>query len=127
MKNNGLLTVASLITLALLMIHFTQDVMYQPDHTNLYPIPVAVFALCLYATLMASDRVWGLIVIFLEGVLGAGMIIVHSRGAEIGNSHGFFFVLTLFAVSTTGWFTAILSARGLLAAFRDRRAGAAVS
>jgi hypothetical protein len=36
----------------------------------------------------------------------------------VGKSGGFFFVWTLFALSTTGWVTMILSARGLWTTFR---------
>jgi hypothetical protein len=49
------------------------------------------------------------------------MIIVHSRGGVVGNTEGFFFVWTLFALSTTGWFTAILSARAIWTTLRSRR------
>jgi len=49
------------------------------------------------------------------------MIIAHSKAGVISNSGGFFFVWTLFALSTTGWFTAILSARGIWTTLRSRR------
>ena len=49
------------------------------------------------------------------------MIIIHSRGLVVGKSGGFFFVWTLFALSTTGWVTMILAARGLWTTFRARR------
>jgi hypothetical protein len=57
----------------------------------------------------------------LGGLIGAGMIIVHSKGGVVSPSGGFFFVWTLFALSTTGWFTAILSARGIWTTLRSRR------
>jgi hypothetical protein len=80
------------------------------------------FALWLYATLMLSDRVWGYIIMLLGGLIGAGMIIVHAKaGGVVGKSDGLFFVWTLFALSTTGWFTAILSARGIWTTLRSRR------
>ena len=122
MKRNVLLIVASLITLLLMITHLTQDVMYMPDGTNMIPIPIVVFAVWLCGTLMLSDRIWGYIIMLFGGLIGAAMIIIHSRGWVIGNSHGFFFVWTLFAVSTTGWLTAILSARGLWETLRSRRA-----
>ena len=121
MKHNVMLTVASLLTLLLMIIHLTQDVMRQADGTNMIPIPVVVFAVWLYGTLMLSDRVWGYIIMLLGGLIGAGMIIIHSKGGVISNSGGFFFVWTLFALSTTGWFTAILSARGIWTTLRSRR------
>ena len=122
MKHNVMLIVASLLTLLFTMIHLTQDVMLKAEGAVKWPIPVVVFALWLYATLMLSDRIWGYIIMLLMGVIGAGMIIVHSRAGVVGRSGGFFFVWTLFALSTTGWVTMILSARGLWTAFRTRRA-----
>jgi hypothetical protein len=122
MKRNLVLTVTSLLSLLLSIVHFTQDVIRQPDGVNKYPIPVIVFALWLYGTLMLSDRVWGYVIILFGGLIGAAMIIAHSKEIVIGNSGGFFFVWTLFAVSTTGWVTVILSARGLWTTFRSRRA-----
>ena len=121
MKHNVMLTVASLLTLLLTMIHLTQDIMREADATNMIPIPVVVFAVWLYGTLMLSDRIWGYIIMLLGGLIGAAMIILHSKGGVISNSGGFFFVWTLFALSTTGWVTMILSARGIWTTLRSRR------
>ena len=71
---------------------------------------------------MLSDRVSGYIIMFLGGLIGAGMIVVHAKGGVVSKSGGFFFVWTLFALSTTGWFTMILSARGIWTTVRSRRA-----
>jgi hypothetical protein len=123
MKPKVMLIVASLLTLVLTIIHLTQDVMYQADGTNKIPIPVVIFAVWLYGTLMLSDRIWGYIIMLFGGLIGAALIILHSKGGVvISNSHGFFFVWTLFAVSTTGWFTMILSAREIWMTIRARRA-----
>jgi hypothetical protein len=121
MKQNIMLIVASLLTLLLTIIHLTQDFMWEADRTNMIQIPVVVFAVWLYGTLMLSDRVWGYIIMFLGGLIGAAMIILHTRGGVISNSRGFFFVWTLFALSTFGWFTMILSARGIWTMLRSRR------
>jgi hypothetical protein len=121
MKRKDMLIVASLLTLFLTIIHLTQDVMRQPDGTNKIPIPIVVFAVWLYGTLMLSDRILGYIIMLFGGLIGAAMIILHSKGIVISNSGGFFFVWTLFAVSTTGWFTMILSAREIWTTLRSRR------
>ena len=121
MKHNVMLIVASLLTLLFTIIHLTQDVILKAEGAVKFPIPVVIFAVWLYGTLMLSDRIWGYIIMLLGGVIGAGMIIIHSKGGVISNSGGFFFVWTLFALSTTGWFTAILSARGIWTTLRGRR------
>jgi hypothetical protein len=127
MTHNGVLKAASLLTLLLMTFHITQDVVRQTAGVTLYPIPVVVFALWLYGTLVLSDRVGGYLIMLVGGLIGAGMIVLHSRGFVIGSSGGFFFVWTLFAVSTTGWVTAILSAGALWAKFRSRRASRVAS
>jgi hypothetical protein len=121
MKPKNMLIVASLITLLFTIVHLTQDVMHQPDGTNKIPIPIVIFAVWLYGTLMLSDRVLGYIIMLFGGLIGAAMIVLHSKGIVISNSGGFFFVWTLFVLSTTGWFTMILAAREIWMALRSRR------
>jgi len=71
---------------------------------------------------MLPNRVSGYVIMLLGGLISAGMIVLHSRTGVVRQSGGFYFVLTMFALSTTGWFTAILAARELWLAFRGRRA-----
>ena len=123
MKPSVLLTVASLLSLLLIMFHLTDDVLLQAEGAVKYPIPVVVFVVWLYGTLMLSDRLSGYIIMLLGGLIAAGMIVIHSKGGVVHKSGGFFFVWTMFALSATGWFTAILSARGLWLTLRARRSG----
>jgi hypothetical protein len=124
MKRNALLTIASLVTLLLTIFHLTQDVMRQAEGTNLIPIPIVVFALWLCATLMLSDRILGYVIMLFGGLIGAAMIVLHSNAWVISKNGGFFFVWTLFALSTTGWLTAILAARAIWTTLKDRRTSA---
>jgi hypothetical protein len=121
MRHKVTLIVMSLLTLVLLTLHLAHDTILQAQGSVKYPIPVVVFSLWLYATLMAPDRVWGYVIMLLGGLFGAGMIVVHADGTVVGKSEGFFFVWTMFALAATGWVTLILSARGLWLAFRARR------
>lgn len=127
MKPSGLLTVASLLSLLLLIAHLTGDVLLQAEGHVKYPIPVIIFVVWLYGTLMLSDRVAGYIIMLLGGLIAAGMIVIHSRDFVVHQSGGFSFVFTMFALSATGWFMAILSARGLWLKLRARRARVPVS
>ena len=124
MKHDVALTVASLLALLFMTFHMTHDVIRQAEGSVTYPIPVLVFALWLYATLARSVRAWRYVVMLLGGLFGAGMMVIHSRGLVVGKSGGFFFVWTLFALSTTGLVTMALSARGLWTTFRSRRTAA---
>ena len=122
MKQNALLVVASLLSLLLLIVHITQDTILQAEGSMMYPIPVVFFAVWLYATVVAPDRIWGLVVILLGGLFSVGMIVLHANGIVVRQTGGFFFVFTMFALSTTGWLTIALGARALGLAIRARRA-----
>jgi hypothetical protein len=126
MKPNVMLTVASLLSLFLIMVHLTHDVLLQAEGSVKYPIPVVIFVVWLYGTLMLSDRVSGYFIMLLGGVVAAAMIVVHSKDLVVQKSGGFLFVWTLFALSVAGWFTVMLSVRGLwlaVRAIRSRQAG----
>ena len=123
MKPGVMLTVASLLSVLLIMFHLTDDVLLQAVGSVKYPIPVVIFVVWLYGTLMLRDRASGHIIMLLGGLIAAAMIVVHSKDFVVRKSGGFFFVWTLFALSATGWFTTILSARGLWLILRSRRAG----
>ena len=121
MKPNVLLIIASLVTLLLMTFHMTHDVLLQPEGAVKYPIPVVIFVVWLYGTLMMPDRVVGYVIMLFGGLIGAAMIVMHSRALIVHPSGGFFFVWTMFAIATTGWFTVILAARGLWEMIRARR------
>src|SRR5256885_5466423 len=120
MKPSLMLTVASLLTLLLIMFHLTDDVLLQAEGAVKYPIPVVIFVVWLYGTLMLPERVPGYVIMLLGGLIGAGMIVAHSKGGVVHKNGGFFFVWTMFALSATGLFTAILSARRLWPSFCAR-------
>lgn len=119
MNHKIALKAASLLSLLFMTFHMTHDAIRQGDVQ--YPIPVVVFVLWLYGTLMLSDRVWGYVIMFIGGLFGAGMIVIHSPGLLVRPSGGFFFVWTLFALATTGWVTMILAARAIWMTIRSHR------
>ena len=122
MKRNVVLIAASLFSLLFMIVHLTQDTILQAEGSMTYPVPVVILAVWLYATLMASDRIWGHITMLLGGLFSVGMIVLHAKGIVVSPSGGFFFVWTQFALSATGWLTILLAARELGMAFRARRA-----
>jgi hypothetical protein len=87
-----------------------------------YPIPVVVFTVWLYGTLLLADRLGGLIIMLFGGLIGAAMIVVHSKGIVVGRAGGLSFVVNLFVLSTSGWMTMILAGRGIWLNIRSRRA-----
>ena len=121
-KGNVMLAVTSLLAIILLSMHFTGDILRGIEGggiSNL--VGVVILVVWLYATLVASDRRWGRVVILLGALFAAAMPVLHMRGAGVGgefakSSGAFLFIWTLYALGVTGSFAFILSLRGMLGA-----------
>ena len=117
MKRNTLLTVASLLSLLLLTLHITDDIVRGISKAESSNTALLVLAVFLYGTLVLPERRSGHVIMLLVGLLAAAMPVMHMRGAHYGeiakSTGGFFFVWTLWALGGLGGFTFILSARGL--------------
>jgi hypothetical protein len=117
MKHNTMLTIASLLSILLLTLHITDDIVRGISKAENSIIALLVLVGLLYGTLVLHERRSGHIIMLLVGLLAAAMPVMHMRGThygEIAKSHGgFFFVWTLWALGGLGGFTFILAARGL--------------
>jgi hypothetical protein len=117
MKQTAILITTSLLSLLLLTLHITDDIVR--GISNAEPANTALFVLAvfLYGTLVLADRRSGHVIMLLVGLFAAAMPVIHMRGAhypEIAKSPGgFFFVWTLWALGGLGGCTVILSVRGL--------------
>jgi len=118
MKRSVMLTIASLLSILLLLLHITDDIargISQAGPLNLLVLPVVI--VLLYGTLVLAERRSGYIITLIVGIFAAGMPAIHLRGTGIVNtvksSGGFFFLFTLFALGMIGGFCIILSVRGL--------------
>lgn len=124
MNTNRLLRITSLLSLLLLTLHVTDDIVRGISKAEPSNIALVVLVVLLYGTLVLERR-WGHVIMFLVGLLAAGIPVIHMRGThypEIAASPGgFFFVWTLWALGALGGVTMILSVRGL---WSLRRGGA---
>ena len=125
MNNNGLLKITSLLSLLLLTLHVTDDIVRGISKAQSSNTALVVLVIFLYGTLALAERRSGHIIMFLVGLFAAGMPVLHMRGAHYpeiaASSGGFFFVWTLWALGALGGVTMILSVSGL---WRLRRRGA---
>ncbi|HEX4561240.1 MAG TPA: hypothetical protein VH113_05345 [Gemmatimonadales bacterium] len=116
MNNTGLLKITSLLSLLLLTLHVTDDIVRGISKAESSNTALVVLVVFLYGTLVLEGR-WGHVIMFLVGLLAAAIPVMHMRGAhypEIAASPGgFFFVWTLWALGALGGVTMILSVRGL--------------
>ena len=124
MNNNGLLKITSLLSLLLLTLHITDDIVRGISKAQSSNTALVVLVIFLYGTLALAERRSGHIIMFLVGLFAAGMPVLHMRGAHYpeiaASSGGFFFVWTLWALGALGGVTMILSVSGL---WRLRRRG----
>jgi hypothetical protein len=117
MKRNDMLTIASLLSLLLLTLHVTDDIVRGSSKAEPSNTALAVLVVMLYGTLVLAERPLGHVIMLLVGIFAAGMPVIHMRGVhypEIAKSPGgFFFVWTLWALGALGGLTIILSVQGL--------------
>jgi hypothetical protein len=116
--NNALLTVTSLLSILLLSIHVTQDVVRGGDSWGPQSLfGVLILVVLLYGTLVLAERRSGLIIMLLGGLFAAAMPVIHRR-VSLAKPGTPFFIWTLFALGAIGTLTIILAARGLKAGGR---------
>jgi biotin transporter BioY len=117
MKPHSILVVTSLLSILLLTLHVTDDIVRGISKAEPSDIALLVLVVLLYGTLVLGERRSGHVIMLLVGLFAAGMPVIHMRGAHYGeiakSAGGFFFVWTLWAHGGLGGFTFILSARGL--------------
>jgi hypothetical protein len=118
MKQNVMLTIASVLTILFGTFHLADDIargMSPGGLPNLFAVVICV--VWLYGTLVLAERRSGYAIILVLSLLSMGIPVIHMRGAGIGfgthRSGGFFFVWTLLALGVTALLSVILSARGL--------------
>jgi len=131
MKQTVMLTTASLLSILLLTLHITDDIVRGISKAESSNIALLVLVVLLYGTLVLRERRSGQFIMLIVGLLAAAMPVMHMRGAHYGeiarSPGGFFFVWTLWALGGLGGFTVILSASALLRLpwRRSRRASTA--
>jgi len=117
MKQNAILVVTSLLSILLLTLHITDDIVRGISKAESSNTALIVLVVLLYGTLVLAERRSVHFIMLLVGLLAAAMPVMHMRGAhypDIAKSPGgFFFVWGLWALGGLGGFTFLLSARGL--------------
>ncbi|PYY24864.1 MAG: hypothetical protein DMG62_00950 [Acidobacteria bacterium] len=117
MKPNAVLVVTSLLSILLLTLHVTDDIVRGISKAESSNIALLVLTVLLYGTLVLAERRSGHVIMLLVGLFAAAMPVMHMRGVhypEIAKSTGgFFFVWTLWALGGLGGVTIMLAARGL--------------
>jgi hypothetical protein len=123
MSHNRLLVITSLLSIVLISLHFTDDIVRgldAPGPQNLGAI--AILLVWVIGTVLLSRRLAGHIIMLLGGVFAAGMPVLHFRGTHfseiVASPGGFFFFWVLLALGVTGTFSILLS---ILCIWNSRR------
>jgi hypothetical protein len=122
LKQTAMLTTASLLTILLMTIHMTGDILFRMAPAGLVNLLVVfIFVIQLYGTLVLAGRRAGYVIIFFGSAIGLLISVIHMKGTrgvlggDIGISgQAFLFVWTLLALGITSTFSVILSASALL-------------
>jgi hypothetical protein len=126
MKQNVALTIASLLSILLMTLHLTDDIvrgMEPGTLSSLIALPILVVQL--FGTLALAGKRSGYVIILLGSLLEMVVPVIHMKGAGVGgaiaeSSGAFFFVWTLLALGVTALFSVMLSARALWGYFPHR-------
>ena len=120
MKENVMLTIASLLSILFATFHLADDIVRGMAPGGVSGLAgVLILVIWLYGTLVLGEGRSGHVIMLLGSLLGLVALILHMRGVglvggRIAHSSGiFFWVWTLIALGVTSTFSVILSARGL--------------
>jgi hypothetical protein len=119
MRQNVVLTIASLLSILFMTLHLTDDIVRGMEPGTLFDLIVLpICVVQLYGTLLLAGKRSGYVIILIASLLELVVPLVHMKGTGVGGaiarSNGaFFFIWTLLALGVTALFSVILAARGL--------------
>jgi hypothetical protein len=116
MKHKAILTATSLLSILLVSIHVSDDIVRGFEKWGFEKLSlVLILVVWLCGTLLLAERRSGHVIMLLGGLLAAVMPAAHMRGtgAFVKSSGAFFFIWTLFALGAMGTLSVILAARAL--------------
>jgi hypothetical protein len=118
MKPNLPLSVTSLISVLLLALHISQDIVFGFDRAGLnHLVGVAILLLIVCGAVPLRERRSGIVIMLLGGVIAAGMLPLHMRNGLrpefLEKGGALLFVWTLYVLGVTGAFSVILAIQAL--------------
>ena len=119
MKRNDLLSVTSLLSVLLLALHISQDIVFGFDPAELHHLVGVGFLLVVVCGAVSlRERTSGKVIMLLGGVMAAGMLPLHMRNGMrpdfLEKSGALLFIWTLYVLGVAGAFSIILAVQALL-------------
>ncbi len=120
MKQNNLLSVTSILSVLLLALHISQDIVFGFDRGGLNQlVGVAILLVVVCGALPLRERASGMVIMLLGGVVAAGMLPLHMRNGLrpefLEKSGALLFVWTLYVLGVIGAFSVVLAVQALRA------------
>ena len=119
MKPDTTLAIVSVLAVALMAVHLSQDIVFGYDPSGPSNLTgVAILAVWLYAALALSGRRSGYMIRILGSFFAAMMPVIHMSGRGVReevvtSGGGLFFLWTLMALGVSGGVALVLSLQGL--------------
>jgi hypothetical protein len=118
MKQNDLLIASSILSVLLLALHISQDIVFGFDRAGLNQlVGVAILLVVVCGALLLRERRSGIVIMLLGGLMAAGMLPLHMRHGLhpefLEKSGALLFVWTLYVLGVNGGLSVILAARAL--------------
>jgi len=125
MKQLDLLSWTSVLSVILLALHISQDIVFGFDRAGLNHLTgVAILLVVLCGAVLLRERLLGKVIMLLGGAMALGMLPLHMRNGMhpefLEKSGALFFVWNLYVLGVLGAFTVILA----VLALRGRRSAA---
>ena len=114
MKQNDLLSVTSILSMVLLALHVSQDIVFGFDRGGLNQlVGVAILLVVVCGALLLRERTSGKVIMLLGGLMAAGMMPLHMRNGLrpefLEKSGALLFVWSLYLLGVMGGFTVVLA------------------
>ena len=120
MKQNDLLSLTSILSVLLLALYISQDIIFGFDRAGLNQLfVVAILLAIVCGAVQLRERAVGKVIMLLGGVIAAGMLPLHMwnglRPEFLEKSGALLFIWTLYVLGVTGTFSIILAVQALRA------------
>ena len=120
MKRNDLLSVTSILSAFLLALHLSQDIVFGFDRAGLnHLVGVSILLVLVCGALLPRERLAGIVILLLGGVMAVGMLPLHTRNGLrpvfLEKSGALLFIWTIYVLGVIGALSVILAVRAWLA------------
>jgi hypothetical protein len=118
MKQNDLLSVTSILSVFLLTLHISQDIVFGFDRGGLNQlVGVAILLVVVCGAVLLRERTSGKVIMLLGGAIAAAMLPLHMRNGLrpefLEKGGALLFVWTLYLLGVTGTFSVVLAVQAL--------------